>query len=802
MLRPYQEKAVKDIREAFTRSRRVLFVLPTGGGKCLGRDTEIIMYDGTIKKVQDIIAGDKILGPDSKPRNVLSVCRGSERLYEVVQKNGSNYTVNESHILSLKETGKNKIINLSVKDYLCKNATFKHVMKGWKTGVEFDSKQVDTFLPPYLLGVWLGDGTSSEASITNVDKEVIQYLHDYANSVNLEISERLSKTRVTTFYIKNASAIHGRGHKCNGFLNALRKYDLLGNKHIPNDYLANSRTNRLELLAGIIDTDGYLHNNCIDIVFKQKELAENVCFLARSLGLRVNLSHCKKTCTNTNAVGDYYRLGISGNLIEIPCKVARRIGAERKQIKNHLVCGIKLVDKGIGEYFGFEIDGDHLFLLSDFTVTHNTFTFAHMAHESSQKGKHVLLIAHRKELIDQIKRTLAAVGCTVVHVDTVQTVARRLDKIQAPDFIIADEAHHAVAGQWAKIIEAYPKAFVLGVTATPCRLDGTALGNVFQEMVFGPSMKELIALGNLVKSKAFVRPAIDKTQLKIRCGDYSSDSIGLAIEDNKRSIFGDIVQMYKAHALGKKAVIFTHSVNMAKESCDLMNAEGFKFSPLYGAMNPAERVKVVENLRAGLLDGIASCDIVSEGFDCPALETAILLRPTKSLSLYLQQVGRVLRPAPGKEFGLILDHVGNVPNFGLPEEDREWSLEGTGKQGAAKDPEAVKLTVCKECCLSYYKAEGNICPYCGAERKPELKPIRIEHGELVEYAPNGKKVLLLSAKDLNTWNWVKDKKTPDGGPLKLLRDYQEFTVNMGKSKGWGWHLFKLSQKVNQYKGVI
>lgn len=165
----------------------------------------------------------------------------------------------------------------------------------------------------------------------------------------------------------------------------------------------------------------------------------------------------------------------------------------------------------------------------------------------------------------------------------------------------------------------------------------------------------------------------------------------------------------------------------------------------------------------------------------------------KTFSLYLQQVGRVLRPAPGKSHGLILDHVGNVPNFGLPEEDREWSLEGTGKQGGTKDPEAVKLTTCKECFLLYYAKQGNICPYCGYEKEVEHKPVRIERGELVEYSPNGEKIVLLTVDEMRQYNWIKTKN------LKLLRDYKAFARSMGRKEGWGWHLFKMVQKMDSLK---
>lgn len=353
-----------------------------GAGKCLGFGTEILMDDFILKKVQDVKVGDKLMGPDGKDRNVLSISSGVEQMYWINQVNGIRYRVNESHILSLKvptiktiretigvrkrkylgSTTTWETVNISVKEYLQKSDKWKNQVKGYKSyGMEFPALSVP--IDPYFLGLWLGDGHSRELCITNIDMPLLGYCADYAETFGGE----LKRTNDPIVY---------RMKGCKKLADEFRELKLIknrfavvkGDKHIPLSYLKNSREVRLKLLAGIVDSDGSRSGlNSYEITFKNKTLFDGTVQLARSLGLFVSIA--TKEVKGTI----YHRMHISGNTIEIPVLLERKKCTERLQIKDVLHTGVTVEKDTVDIYYGFTIDGDHLFCLSDFTVTHNTW---------------------------------------------------------------------------------------------------------------------------------------------------------------------------------------------------------------------------------------------------------------------------------------------------------------------------------------------------------------------------------------------------------------------------------------------
>lgn len=363
----------------------------SGTGKCLGKNTPVLMYDGTIKMVQDIVVGDQIMGDDSKPRNILSVCNGREMLYKIENRKGTPYVVNESHLLSLKAHPDHlnqyktdgDIIDISVKDYLTKlpksyistggSFSGNGLLCGYRVPVNFTYKEVD--LDPYMVGYWLGDGSSREPAITCVDKEIIDYFRRELAKLKLEL--KVVDDRGITYRIINSGENYWK-KGVNAVRNALRKYHLFNNKHIPLEYKCNSRKVRLALLAGIMDSDGHYdrRGKGYDIVLKSEKLLDDVIYLCRSLGYCAYKKQCRKTCTNAKngpVTGTYFRTFISGdNLSEIPCLLPRKKAENRTQGKSVLKYTIKVKKLEIGDYYGFEIDGNKRFLLGDFTVTHNT----------------------------------------------------------------------------------------------------------------------------------------------------------------------------------------------------------------------------------------------------------------------------------------------------------------------------------------------------------------------------------------------------------------------------------------------
>lgn len=357
--------------------RGLLLWGPPGGGKCLGLDTPILMFDGSVKMVQDINMGDLLMGDDSTSRKVLSLARGKEMMYRVTPTKGAPYIVNESHILSLKRHGRSskarrpqtKVVDISVLDYINSSLTFKHHFKGYRTGVNFPAMPVS--LDPYFLGAWLGDGSSTKAAITTMDQPIEDMVHDTADSFGLSVRKELAGGKSKSLFL-TATNKPGNGKQGkNQVLSRLQNMNLLGNKHIPKEYLVNSEEVRLNLLAGLLDTDGYFHHGHFEISTKFDILSEDILYLCRSLGFAAYKTTSTKYC-QTGEGGQYHRITISGNVSRIPTRLTRKQAGPRQQVKDVLVTGIKVEPIGVDNYYGFEIDGNHRFLLGDFTVTHNT----------------------------------------------------------------------------------------------------------------------------------------------------------------------------------------------------------------------------------------------------------------------------------------------------------------------------------------------------------------------------------------------------------------------------------------------
>ena len=358
------------------KKRGVLLYSDPGMGKCFGKDTSILMYDGTTKMVQNIEKDDVLMGPDSKPRNVLSTATGRETMYSIVPTKGESYVVNESHILSLKMSGCDDLYNMSVKDFLMLPAWKKERLKSWRVGVEFDNHD-ELPIDPYILGLWLGDGSSCGPTIHTADDPIKSVVIDYfENKLNLLVKTRNYDNNLTS--IRGVSGQdHGKRDR-NIFINYLRQLDVWGNKHIPLIYKTASRENRLKLLAGLIDSDGCYYCGIFDFNLKSKQLADNITYLARSLGFAAYIRENVKICTNskTRTADIYHRVQISGNMVDVPCVLERKQANTRKQIKNILRTGITVDKLDVDDYYGFTVDGDHLFLLNDFTVTHNSSAIA------------------------------------------------------------------------------------------------------------------------------------------------------------------------------------------------------------------------------------------------------------------------------------------------------------------------------------------------------------------------------------------------------------------------------------------
>ena len=416
-----------------------------------------------------------------------------------------------------------------------------------------------------------------------------------------------------------------------------------------------------------------------------------------------------------------------------------------------------------------------------------TIIFSAIAQSAVARGHKVLILVHRRELLHQASRKLTAIGVDhgliaaglpmtdqPVQVASVQTLVRRIHTMTwQPSLIIIDEAHHAAAGSWDRVLRHWPDAFRLGVTATPCRLDGRGLAQAFDHLVLGPSVASLIDAAYLTGARIYAPPQIaDLSGIRKRAGDYAADQAADAM--NRPTVTGDAIAHYQRLAAGQQAIAFCCSIDHANSVCAAFTAAGINAATLLG--NTPDRDQVVAAFGAGTLQILVTVDVVSEGFDIPAASCAILLRPTQSLGLYLQQVGRVLRPAPGKSHALVLDHVGNVTRHGFPDDHRDWSLADGIKRTTGTAAPSVRT--CPEC-FAAFKPQP-ICPCCGAACAPiKSRVIREMAGELTELR---REAVRQRIED-------RQRGRRDQGRARTLSELLALAKQRGYSPGWAYRIF-------------
>lgn len=755
-LRPYQTDLIDRVRKSMQDgNRRVLLQLPTGGGKCLGFGTPVLMFDGTIKSVQDVQVGDLLMGDDSTPRTVLSLARGQEEMYRIKPTKGDAWEVNESHILSLVSNDKrgshyNQVIDVELRDYLQFSNHKKHTLKQFSVGVEWP--EVGLPLDPYFFGLWLGDGNSRNTAITSMDDAVVNEVYQQAELFGLSV-------RVVDLPGNKASEYHitSGARRNNPILRVLQGLNVINNKHIPREYLVNSRENRLALFAGIVDTDGYVQNNSLEIAQKSHALADDIVFLARSLGLRARASD-----KVVNGV-TYKRINISGDMSELPTRVARRKFTKRNNAwKDATRTGFDVEPIGVGDYYGFEIDGNRRFLLGDFTVTHNTLVASEILKQTSDNGFTSIFLADRRKLIDQTGEKLGGYGVdhgiimagresdfnAPVQVASIQTLYSRAIKREVMELphvqlVVIDEAHKSLGSQYSELIhEHYPDAFVLGLTATPVRTDGRGLSEMYDDLVLGPSVDTLVDDDFLVPMRYYAPSKPDMNYLQSiidkRKGDYNEAKLGKYMEQND-VLIGDVVEHYKRLAWDRQAVVFASSVRHSMYLAEAFNKAGIPAEHIDGQTFHHERQRIYEDVHSGKTQVLTNCAVLIEGWDEPQISAAILARPTKSVATYLQMAGRVLRPFPGKKDAILIDHSGAVQELGFVHEDRPWSLDASetidereDRLSAQQDKEEENERITCENCGTVYEGRRR-CPECGWEPpKKKPKPVDVLQGELEE----------------------------------------------------------------------
>lgn len=647
--------------------------LACGQGKCLKFDTPIMMADGRVKMVQDVRVGDALMGDDSTPRTVRSLARGRETMYRVVPTKGDPYVVNESHILSLKSSTdqgkrwrKNQVYDLSVKEYLALPPSYHGrggPLLGYRVPVRFPAKPVD--LDPYALGLWLGDGTSRTPSLTSVDPPVTDYWRDYATRLGLGVRRGQGRDAITHHMTSGTKG----GPKRNTFLNYLRKYDLVRNKHVPHLYKCNSREVQLAVLAGIIDTDGCLVCNGYDIVQKNERLLDDIIFMARSLGFAAYKKECKKWCLykGEKREGTYYRTLINGPGLEhVPVRLKRKRARPRRQIKDVLKTRIRLEKLGVDDYYGFEIDGNRRFLLGDFTVTHNTVCALYLASRVKRK---TLVVVHKEFLLHQwherIRQFLpnARVGLIQqkkVDVKGKDIVLAMLQSLSVRDYpaeamdqfgmVISDEAHHLSSEMFCRALPKIGARVTLGLSATPKRADG--LSKVF-EWYLGA-----ILFKSTRERDARVTPAARVVHIDAAAAGYGEElvvrytgNVNSAGMINRIAGFAPRTALVAALAralvapAGRQVLLLSGRRQHLEDIHGALLCQGAGLDaddPLaasigyyVGGMNQ-DALKASESCRVVL----ATYTMAAEGLDIKTLNTLLLVTPMSNVT---QAVGRVLR---------------------------------------------------------------------------------------------------------------------------------------------------------------
>ncbi|MBP2629859.1 MAG: type restriction protein res subunit [Firmicutes bacterium] len=407
-----------------------------------------------------------------------------------------------------------------------------------------------------------------------------------------------------------------------------------------------------------------------------------------------------------------------------------------------------------------------------------------MAGATALKNRRTLFLVHRQELIKQSSDTftdmniLHGVSATkypkdynqLVQIGSVQTVARRLAEIPAPDLIIPDECHHATASTWKKIIEYYPNAKVLGVTATPERLGGHGLGDVFESLVIGPTVKELISWGNLSSYQYYAPPAkFDASEIRVKFGDYVRSD--LEVQMDQGAVIGDIIDNYQKLANGMRAVCYcvsiAHSEHVAASFCKA----GINAMHIDGETASNIREQAIQDFRDNKIKILCNVDLISEGFDVPAMEAVILARPTQSLTLHIQQAMRAMRPDKNNpnKIAIIIDHVGNVFKHGLPDEDRDWSLATKKKKRSGE--RTIILKQCPKCFSAHYPSSS--CPYCGHVYAVAAR----------DEMPKEQKGVLLKIEEIE-----RKQKRQEIGRAKTIEELEMIAIKRGYSMRWVSHV--------------
>lgn len=665
-LRDDQPEAVEAVMKRMTAPFGGAIVqAPTGWGKSQRFGTPILKYDGVIVPVETLKVGDKIMGPDSRPRTILSTHADFGPMYKIVPVKGEPWFCNDVHILTLVHTETNEIVDIEIGDYLKKSAYWKHCHKQFSPehGIDFESAK-PVPLDPYFLGVWLGDGSKdlNDVSVSKPDREILALCEEIAKEFGLHVRTEFKDGKDNTHHIV---VEHGSGR--NPLLDLLRK--VVGDASVfPKLYMTGSREERLKLLAGLLDADGFHNNGCFEIVQKRKAYADGIMFVARSLGFFARAKEKMVKLDGWDEPRSYWRVHLSGDFSTLPMRIERKIPRKRLQKKVATRTGFKVEVAEPSDYFGFELDGDGRYLMGDFTVTHNTVFAVEIMR---RLGVLTAILVDKDKLknqwIERIKSQLPGIRVGILQENRcdmdADVIVCMLDSMvnrehealyEETGLVIADEVHHMGARTRVPIISRFSGPWRLGLSAKPHRIDG--LDRAFYDCIgpktYAASIRRLTA--RVFFRKTYWRPVTTHAFNPEKVSDQTILTIMIASKERNTMIVADIL---KAVSSGRKCIVFSDRRKHLDSLRDIFvksrpagKTDGF----LRGGMSVKE-LKTTD--KCDVL--WATYEFAKEAYDNEDIDTVVLATPKSDPE---QPVGRGTRWKPGKKEPFVLDYVDSGPS--------------------------------------------------------------------------------------------------------------------------------------------
>ena len=713
-LRDYQEKSKKDTFDFIFKSnhKKGIIVKPVG---CHNKGYKVFMSDGSLKKVEDISIGDKLMGDDSSDRIVTKLYNGYDHFYKLKIKNIEIF-LNKDHILHLVRTGDNykrksienqfpKHINISINDYLKWSNYKKSYYKISRKGFKITNDNIEIKIDPYYFGLWLGDGTSISHQIETKDIEIKNYLKKYSKKLNLLYKEECYDYKKSCRISLN---IDKKIYKKNPIIQEFRKYNLYNNKHIPELFFLKNDKFKLKILSGIIDSDGYLdYKTNYEIIQKNKKLSYDIYRLCGSLGYNPIIKKIYKKCLNceNKENREYYKISFRGDN-RLECLLDRKQVKKSNPNKDNSLYSFKIEYYKKDEFFGFELNNNKLYICENFIVHHNSGKALDTAIIAEMVNDDILVLQPNIELLEQnvekarsfgLDPSIYSASANKKEVSNI-TYATPLSVVSNPSafknkkIIVIDECHLNMSNsikngkvssrsKLNEFINYINPEKVIGLTASPIQLVTTRMGSELK--MLNRSMRSFWYKSNIfhitqineihekywanIKTEIVDNDINVLTRLRDNSPEFTDQSIINQYEENnfKTKILDNYENLLYD---GKKSILtFVPSV---KQAIELSN-HNKEFAVVYDKTPKKERKAIVEAFKRGDIPMLINCQVFTAGFDHPQLDGLIMARDTMSYQLYYQIYGRIVRPIIEngniiKKEGTIVDLTGNTNRFGDP----------------------------------------------------------------------------------------------------------------------------------------